>query len=431
MDGHIDYLDDGKITLEQRREVMRTFDHTLHHDKDLERMLFWAHNKKTVTSANCWAVLLTMNWNELVAFQCSMRTRAAKEKEGRLSAFLMAVRNVGEVIWWMSQTDRSTRELDLVRNNPQREVTLSRDGFRCVLTYQSSYEYCHVFPFSPLSRRSEIQANVVEPLGAILSIDLKHKLMEILNRKASEGEKTAPGDFDLLDSPANKITLSSSLRKMWNNRVFGLEPVRQRHECVTIQEPVAEEKPGTGPSTVKRAAEAAKDESPHKKVTAKGDRRGKEAKFSSKKKLMHGIELRFHWLQKTKMGGFDDSPPTMDADPRQMWKCWDHENELDVAVPLKNGHTFTIWSEDPQKVPNWELMTFQWLLFRLHRLSGAANVNLYAPREEQEKDKTLVAKFIQARREATEMVAERLGVDPDKLWSDPRGPYYCIPADDN
>ncbi|KAF4819914.1 hypothetical protein CGCTS75_v011432 [Colletotrichum tropicale] len=318
-----------------------------------------------------------------------------------------------------------------MRSNAQKEAALTRDGFRCVLTRQSSCEDCHVFPFFSLSRRSEIQASVVEPLGAILGTDLKHKLMEILNQKASEGKKTAPDDFDLLDSPANMITLSSSLRKMWNNKVFGLEPVRQRHEYVTIQEPVAEEKLGTGPSAVKKDAEAAKDESPHKKVTAKGDKRGKETKFASKKKLMHGIELRFHWLQKTKMGGFDDSPPTMDADPRQMWKCWDHENELDVALALKNGHTFTIRSEDPQKVPNWELMTFQWLLFRLHRLSGAAKVNLYAPREEQEKDKALVAKFVQARREATEMVAERLGLDPDELWSDPQGPYYYIPADDN
>ncbi|KAH9231258.1 hypothetical protein K456DRAFT_38859 [Colletotrichum gloeosporioides 23] len=100
MDGRIDYLDEGKATLEQRREVMRSFHHTIRYDKDLERILSWAHNTKTITSADCWAVLLTMDWDELVAFQCFIRSGAAKEKGDRLSAFLMAARNVGGAIWW-------------------------------------------------------------------------------------------------------------------------------------------------------------------------------------------------------------------------------------------------------------------------------------------------------------------------------------------
>lgn len=89
----------------------RSFHHTIRHDKDFEMMLSWAHNKKTITSANCWAVLLTMDWDELVSFQRFMCTGAAKEKRDSLSAFLMAVRNVGGVIWWSESIDIPDRAL--------------------------------------------------------------------------------------------------------------------------------------------------------------------------------------------------------------------------------------------------------------------------------------------------------------------------------
>jgi len=426
MAGRVDYLDDikGNATLGRRREVMRKIHHLIQHDKDLEHMISIGIYKKTLASAKCWAVMLTMEWGQLIKFYDLLHTGHADAKKSTLQAFLMACYNVSGLIWWMSKTPTSEKEQIWVRSQAQRNAALKRDGFRCVLTHSAIVEECHVCPFWSLSRREQIQRNVIMPLAAILGPDFSNKMLEILNQTTSSDERTTPGDFDLLDSPANMITLSNQLHKLWDDGVFGLEPIRILQDYKIVQKPDAQEKPGSGPSAVKRGAGAAEDQPPHKRAA------GKQTKSVDEMKLMHGIELRFHWLQKTKLGGLDDSPPTVDADPRQMWGEWHHDNVRDNAhaTPLETGHILTIWSEDRSKLPNWELVSIQWLAFRLHRLSGAADVDLYAPQKDQDDDEALAARVLQAKREATDMIAERLGLDADELWADPRGPYY-VPSD--
>ncbi|EFQ26627.1 hypothetical protein CGRA01v4_09167 [Colletotrichum graminicola] len=423
MDGRVDYLDDGQATLGCRREVMKEIHQIIQRDKDLQKMVCNDLFKKTLASARCWAVLLTMEWTNLVEFRDSLCAGDAKQKQRSLHGFLMACCNVGGLIWWMSETPTSTKEQIWLRSGAQREAAPRRDGFRCVLTHSAIIEECHMCPFWSLSRRTEIQRTVIAPLMDILGLEFSNRILGILEQTTPAGERTAPGDFDLLDSPANMITLSNQLHKLWDDGVFGLEPIRRLQQYKTVEKPDSQEKPGSGPSAVKRGAEASEHQPPHKKAA------GKQTKSVDQEKLMYGIELRFHWLRKTTLGGLDDSPPTVDADPRELWKEWDADNVRDNAhaTPLDNGHTVTIWSDDRRKIPNWDLVSIQWLAFRLHRLSGAANVDLYAPQKDQDDDEALAARVLQAKRDATEMVAERLGLNADELWADPRGPYYVPP----
>ncbi|KAK1999623.1 hypothetical protein LX36DRAFT_689990 [Colletotrichum falcatum] len=383
MAGRVDYLDDGKATLGQRREKMAKIHHTIQHDKDLEDMVSLKMYKDILASTKCWAVLLTMEWDQLNEFHHVLRTGDAKTKRSTLHDFLMACSNVGRLIWW--------------------------NGFRCVFTNAAINEECHVCPFWTLSRRSQIQLTVIAPLRAILGEELSRGLLTILDQREVDGD--------------------NQLHKMWDDGVFGLEPIRRRQEYYTAQEAVTRENPGARPSAVKRGAKPAEDQPLPKRHITRGGNRDKQPKLIAKENVRLGIELRFQWLKRTNLGGLGDNPPKPDADPRGMWDNSSHDQVYDNghATPLESGHTITIWSEDPQKIPNWELVSLQWLAFRLHRLSGAADVDLYAPQKDQDDDEALACRVVQAKRQATEMIAERLGLDPDELWADPRGPYYVPP----
>ncbi|KAK2027816.1 hypothetical protein LX32DRAFT_673871 [Colletotrichum zoysiae] len=425
MAGRVDYLD-NTVTLGERREKIRRILNIARNDRHLQIILSYDANKKTFESARCWAVLLTMQWDQLQAFYGILTSQDVTAKQDAFLSFLQACIPVTNLVWWMSETPTTRKEQVWARSERQRNEALKRDNFRCVLTNSAIREVCHIVPFWTLSRRMEIQRDVLQPLRFVLGLEFFHRLMGLMNQQTERGT-TEPSDFDLLDSPANMITLSNKLHKLWDDGVFGLEPIARPQKSDTLAPPTLE-KPGTGPSAVKRGADTVEHQPPHKMVT-KGNKTGKEGKLVSVEKPMYGITLRFHWLQKTTLVGLDDSPPTLDADPRSMWQDWDHDNVRDNehATPLDNGHIITIWSDDKEKLPNWDLLSVQWLAFRLHRLSGAADVELYAPQKDQDDDEALAARVIQAKRQATEAIAERRGLDPDRLLADPRGPYYVPP----
>ncbi|KAK1963454.1 hypothetical protein LY78DRAFT_584686 [Colletotrichum sublineola] len=429
MAGRVDYLDDNQATLGRRLEMMRSIQHTIQHNKEFMKIISYEPYKGILTSAKTWAVMLAMEWSELDALGQILRADNGAIKVNKLKDFLQACNNVGGLMWWMTDTPRSKKEEIWIRNETQRRATLERDGFRCVLTNSAVREVCHICPFWSLPRRHKIQSEVVMNLGHILGNELHDRLLASLNQRTPTGERTAPGNFDLLDSTANMVTLSNQLHKLWDDGVFGLEPFHRRVDYVTADESVSQDKPGTGPSAVKRGAKAAESQPPHKRVVTKGGQTSEQTKNVIKEKPKYTIQLRFHWLPKTNLGGFGDSPPTLDADPRTMWKDWDHDNVRDNghATPLENGHIITFTSMDKYEIPSWDLLTIQWLAFKLHRLSGAADINLYAPQKDQDDDEALAARVVQAKREATVTVAERLGVDPDELWANPQGPYYVGP----
>ncbi|KAK2057251.1 hypothetical protein LY76DRAFT_112892 [Colletotrichum caudatum] len=427
MAGRVDYLD-NTVTLGERREKITRLINAVRQDRNLQEILSVDNiYKKPFESVKCWVVLLTMEWDRLQRLCSILTSRDVAAKQEAFREFILACLPVNNLVWWLSETPRSTKEQKWERSEKQRNEVLTRDNFRCVLTNSAIREVCHIVPFWTLSRRTEIREKVIGPLRLILGYDFCDRLMRLTNQQTDDRATTEPSNFDLLDSPANMITLSNQLHKLWDDGVFGLEPIGRLQKSNTLTPPDLQ-KPGTGPSGLKRGADEGEQQLSHKRVT-KGDETRKTTRHLSEERPMYGITLRFHWLQKTNLVGLNDSPPTLDADPRDMWKDWYYDNvrDNDHATPLENGYLITIWSDDNEKLPNWDLLSVQWLAFRLHRLSGAADVELYAPLKDQDDDEALAARVMQAKRQATEAIAERLGLDPDTLRADPRGPYYVPP----
>ncbi|KAJ0346809.1 hypothetical protein COL26b_005030 [Colletotrichum chrysophilum] len=339
-----DYLDDAKANMEDRLDAMRAIHNTIDTHEDFIPM--YKSDKRTLRSARL------------------------REKRDVLYSLLQSVGGDGlkYLGWWSHETTLPYEEETWAGNPTQRDLALKRDGFRCVLTLKQIYQVCRIVPAWSLSRRLEIQYKVLGPLRAILGDDFHGKLCALLE----------PGAHDLLDSPANMVTMSPSLRKMWNEGKFGLEPLRYVDKWVAM-------KPGKE-SNLGRAAGSSKDTKESKET--KDTKNTKDGRHAGKLKQIYGLETGSHWLKKTNLGGINDSPDATDADPREMWEAQDHDEEFfaDNGTALDDGQIVTIWAEDKSLLPNWDLLAIQWLASRLHRLWGGADLHLYAPQEEQDED---------------------------------------------
>ncbi|KAF0325709.1 hypothetical protein K4K61_011251 [Colletotrichum sp. SAR11_59] len=363
-----DYLDDAKANLEERLDTMRAIHNTIDTHEDFIPM--YKSDKRTLRSARLWASMLTMDFDLLLKFKDKLSIGGRREKRDVLYSLLQSVSGDGlkYLGWWSHETTLPYEEETWAGNPTQRDLALKRDGFRCVLTLKSIYQVCRIVPAWSLSRRLEIQCKVLRPLRAILGDDFHDKLCALME----------PGAHDLLDSPANMITMSPSLRKMWNEGKFGLEPLRYVDKWVVMK---------TGEETnLGRAAGSSKDTKNTKETKDTEDT--KDARHAGKLKQIYGLETGFHWLKKTNLGGINDSPGATDADPREMWEAQDHDEEFfaDNGTALDDGQIITIWAEDKSLLPNWDLLAIQWLASRLHRLWGGAGLHLYAPQEEQDED---------------------------------------------
>ncbi|KAJ0363443.1 hypothetical protein COL154_005589 [Colletotrichum chrysophilum] len=345
-----DYLDDAKANMEDRLDAMRAIHNTIDTHEDFIPM--YKSDKRTLRSAH------------------KLSIGGRREKRDVLYSLLQSVGGDGlkYLGWWSHETTLPYEEETWAGNPTQRDLALKRDGFRCVLTLKQIYQVCRIVPAWSLSRRLEIQYKVLGPLRAILGDDFHGKLCALLE----------PGAHDLLDSPANMVTMSPSLRKMWNEGKFGLEPLRYVDKWVAM-------KPGKE-SNLGRAAGSSKDTKESKET--KDTKNTKDGRHAGKLKQIYGLETGSHWLKKTNLGGINDSPDATDADPREMWEAQDHDEEFfaDNGTALDDGQIVTIWAEDKSLLPNWDLLAIQWLASRLHRLWGGADLHLYAPQEEQDED---------------------------------------------
>ncbi|KAI8280708.1 hypothetical protein K4K60_004673 [Colletotrichum sp. SAR11_57] len=344
-----DYLDDAKANLEDRLDAMRAIHNTIDTHEDFIPM--YKSDKRTLRSARLWASMLTMDFDLLLKFKDKLSIGGRREKRDVLYSLLQSVGGDGlkYLGWWSHETPLPYEEETWAGNPTQRDLALKRDGFRCVLTLKQIYQ-------------------VLGPLRAILGDDFHGKLCALLE----------PGAHDLLDSPANMVTMSPSLRKMWNEGKFGLEPLRYVDKWVAM-------KPGKE-SNLGRAAGSSKDTKESKET--KDTKNTKDGRHAGKLKQIYGLETGSHWLKKTNLGGINDSPDATDADPREMWEAQDHDEEFfaDNGTALDDGQIVTIWAEDKSLLPNWDLLAIQWLASRLHRLWGGADLHLYAPQEEQDED---------------------------------------------
>ncbi|KAE9584045.1 hypothetical protein CGMCC3_g48 [Colletotrichum fructicola] len=344
-----DYLDDAKANLEDRLDAMRAIHNTIDTHEDFIPM--YKSDKRTLRSARLWASMLTMDFDLLLKFKDKLSIGGRREKRDVLYSLLQSVGGDGlkYLGWWSHETPLPYEEETWAGNPTQRDLALKRDGFRCVLTLKQIYQ-------------------VLGPLRAILGDDFHGKLCALLE----------PGAHDLLDSPANMVTMSPSLRKMWNEGKFGLEPLRYVDKWVAM-------KPGKE-SNLGRAAGSSKDTKESKET--KDTKNTKDGRHAGKLKQIYGLETGSHWLKKTNLGGINDSPDATDADPREMWEAQDHDEEFfaDNGTALDDGQIVTIWAEDKSLLPNRDLLAIQWLASRLHRLWGGADLHLYAPQEEQDED---------------------------------------------
>ncbi|KAJ0280746.1 hypothetical protein COL940_006066 [Colletotrichum noveboracense] len=366
-----DYLDDAKANLEDRLDAMRAIHNTIGTHEDF--IPIYESDKRTLRSARLWASMLTMDFDLLLNFKDKLSIGGRDEKRHVLYSFLQAVNGDGlkYLGWWSHETPLPYEEETWAGNPTQRDLALKRDGFRCVLTLKQIYQVCRIVPAWSLSRRLEIQYKVLRPLRAILGDDFHDKLCALLE----------PGAHDLLDAPANMITMSPSLCKMWNEGKFGLEPLRYVDKWV-VMKPDEE-------SNLGRAAGSSKDTKNTKETKDTEDTKDtKDARHTGKLNQIYGLETGFHWLKKTNLGGINDSPDATDADPREMWEAQDHDEEFfaDNGTALDDGQIVTIWAEDKSLLPNWDLLPIQWLASRLHRLWGGAGLHIYAPQEEQDED---------------------------------------------
>ncbi|KAF4826478.1 hypothetical protein CGCTS75_v009099 [Colletotrichum tropicale] len=424
-----DYLDDDKTTLEVRLDTMRAIHQTIDTHEDFTPM--YESDKRTLRSGRLWASMLTMDFDLLLKFKEKLSIGGRSEKRDVLYSFLQSVNGDGlkYLGWWFHEIPTSPKEEVWTRKPTQRDLALKRDGFRCVWTLKFICHVCHIVPFWSLTRRLEIQEKVLRPLRAILG-DVFHDKLSALVEK-----NTKPGEHDLLDSPANMITMSPSLHKMWDDGKFGIEPLCYDEKWIVIEPETNKERAGSAP--LKRGPDESDHQSPTKKAaigkgkakdtkSTKDTKEAQETKHTDKLKHMVGLKLRYHWLKRTNLAGINDSPYAPDANPRQMWQSQDHDEEFfaDNGTPVDDGQIITIWAESKDLLPDWDLLAIQWLAFRLHRLLGGADVYLYAPQRDQDDDEELQARVIKAKRAATELIAERLGLDADELWQDPLGPYY-------
>ncbi|KAI8217301.1 hypothetical protein K4K54_011779 [Colletotrichum sp. SAR 10_86] len=326
-----DYLDDAKANLEERLDTMRAIHNTIDTHEDFIPM--YKSDKRTLRSARLWASMLTMDFDLLLEFKDKLSIGGRREKRDVLYSLLQSVGGDGlkYLGWWSHETPLPYEEETWAGNPTQRDLALKRDGFRCVLTLKQIYQVCRIVPAWSLSRRLEIQYKVLGPLRAILGDDFHGKLCALLE----------PGAHDLLDAPANMITMSPSLCKMWSEGKFGLEPLRYVDKWV-VMKPAEETNLG-------RAAGSSKDTKNTKETKDTEDTKDtKDARHAGKLKQIYGLETGFHWLKKTNLGGINDSPDATDADPREMWEAQDHDEEFfaDNGTALDDGQIVTIWAED-------------------------------------------------------------------------------------
>ncbi|KAF5519850.1 hypothetical protein CGCA056_v007771 [Colletotrichum aenigma] len=341
-----DYLDDAKANLEDRLDAMRAIHNTIGTHEDFIPM--YQSDKRTLRSARLWASMLTMDFDLLLKFKDKLSIGSRREKRDVLYSLLQSVNGDGlkYLGWWSHETPLPYEEETWAGNPTQRDLALKRDGFRCVLTLKQIYQPSWATTFTT---------------NCALCWNLAHTIS--------------------LTRLPNMITMSPSLRKMWSEGKFGLEPLRYVDKWVVMR-PDEE-------TNLERAAGSSKDTKNTKETKDTEDTKDtKDARHAGKLKQIYGLETGFHWLKKTNLGGINDSPDATDADPREMWEAQDHDEEFfaDNGTALDDGQIVTIWAEDKSLLPNWDLLAIQWRASRLHRLWGGADLHLYAPQEEQDED---------------------------------------------
>ncbi|KAK2054101.1 hypothetical protein LY76DRAFT_246800 [Colletotrichum caudatum] len=228
------------------------------------------------------------------------------------------------------------------RDSSQSTSALRRDNKRCVITGAPHPDVCHIFPFASLRRRGATNTN----LGAMAMLWGEHRIRQLRVKLAGRYAFGASDNVNIVDTARNMISLNPQLHDWWGRGFFALEP---------MGEPV---------------------QSSDTSETSAG---------SSKKQKLQGkwsIKLRFHWLRKTDVPTLT-STVDFRRDPLSMLVAPDPERpvaavDLKTWRPVESGQVFTVSAEDPNELPDHDILLLQWDILRMWRLAGGADPEIYS-----------------------------------------------------
>ncbi|KXH56081.1 hypothetical protein CSAL01_07447 [Colletotrichum salicis] len=209
----------------------------------------------------------------------------------------------------------------ILRSNAARTATASRDLHICPFCLSNHGQKCHIAPFWTFNRPGS-----AKPTTAAMTVYGNERMARLK-------EKLVDRDTNIVDTSANIITLTR------------LSPLRRRQE----------------------------DKARHF-----GSHIVEEAEEPTNEPI--GLRVRSHWLLATEHLTPETIPRNL-TELRRTWSPWNRRNAInDINARFLDNHTvIDIFNTKDAKAPDFDIVPFQWDVFRMHALAGGADPAIYSP----------------------------------------------------
>ncbi|KAK2035526.1 hypothetical protein LX32DRAFT_723693 [Colletotrichum zoysiae] len=286
-----------------------------------------------------WSALWTMPAGDVGKLLGELRTRSGPEKirlcdpleravKRRLPQLIRIFRGLYERDPYGDGLAAMDDNAGSERNEIERFIALQRDGNKCVIEDIGYPKVCHIFPLASIEQR--YQRITKACLDELQSLWGRERALRLADKLFNSGA----GQTAVVDTAANMICLGATLRKWWYMGLFALEPM---------------EKP--------------------QPLDAAGSAQGAASQ------QRWGIRLRFHWLKRTDI---PDLNAAVDFSEDPVPKMQEPEGRCMIfnattCRPTESGQVFTVTADDPDKLPDYDILLLQWDLLRIWRLAGGAD----------------------------------------------------------
>ncbi|KAF9875460.1 hypothetical protein CkaCkLH20_07280 [Colletotrichum karsti] len=428
-----DFLHDKTFPLAERLKLIREIHHAigtkLSNSLD-EWLTLCDFHRKMLRSARCWALLLVWNRPGLEKFHAELMDEVTKEDAGTpmpLKLLITSLFAVPDLIWSFVAERPEGENVDAARDTQETRVGVAaspslpqklhaqargRENDVCFLTGKSACDASYVIP----PRASNEEA---VPWYCLFRLTSQFGDEASIRRLMGKLEPNG----GLTGTAANVITLSGPLKRMWERGRFALEPVgyetRMKPSEDAATRSLAYQEAALRQTTSTRDPPAASVTWMRDLVTRAMQSTTKDHDQDAKKEATQiGIKLRFHWLRKTNLEGLDDDPPNLDSDPRLLFQEWEDNGDNPPAMRVHgSGDSFTIWADNIDDLPDWDFLQLRWFAMRLYCLTGAADPDLYIPRNNDMLRDRLDAAMERANKKIDERrLAEDGGVSLVSTW---------------
>ncbi|KAK1573435.1 uncharacterized protein LY79DRAFT_411433 [Colletotrichum navitas] len=313
--------------------------------------------------ASLWVGLWTMPTSRLVQLLRDLRDPST---ESVVTVQLYKINNAFPKLLHIfrglgSRNEEDSEDRYRRRNTNESVSAADRDGKRCVVTGAPYPQVCHIFPFASLKHRFQT-GDFLQDMALFWGQDR----ISTLTKKLCGRHAPGATNMNLVDTCANMISLSPQLHDWWGRGLFAFEPM-------------GEARLSESPSNTGAAIQPTPIGSPSTRTTP--TRAAKVAK-NTKPPQEWSIQLRFHWLRDTNIPTLK-SPVNLSADPIAMLETPDpnrHLAAVNLATwrPVENGQLFTITAQDPNALPDYDILLLQWDVLRMWRLAGGADPAIYS-----------------------------------------------------